>query len=381
MNHDVQVSLVRRVLAHLEHRTTDSAAVPSRLATATYTDPARYERELERVFRGMPVAIGHGSQLRAPGDFLTHDASGVPLLVVRGDDGRLGAFLNVCRHRGTRVEAAPCGARKAFVCPYHAWSYARDGKNVGIPHAGGFAGIEQRDLLRVPVAEVAGFVFVRPSPGDDPGFEAALRASLGPIADDLDSFGTTTAHAYAPVVQPRPLSWKLAIDVFLETYHLRTAHKNSIYAMFFDNVGLVDLIGPHQRNVFPKRSIRELAALPEATWELRRHANVLYHLFPNTLLLVEPDHAAVLHLWPVGADRTLLTAYTLVAEPPATDKARGYWDANNAVLYQAIAEDFALGESIQRGLAHQPDVVFGAFEHALAHFHAQIERAVQPSPG
>jgi phenylpropionate dioxygenase-like ring-hydroxylating dioxygenase large terminal subunit len=181
---------------------------------------------------------------------------------------------------------------------------------------------------------------------------------------------------FAPVRQERALSWKLAIDVFLESYHLRPTHKDSIYPMFFDNVGLVDRVGPHLRNIFPKRTIRELPALPTESWELRRHANVLYHLFPNTLILVEPDHAAVLHLWPQGPDRTLLTAYTLVPEAPAmTDSARAYWDANNTILYNAIDEDFAMGESIQRGLASgaNREVVFGAFEHALAHFHHQID--------
>ena len=82
------------------------------------------------------------------------------------------------------------------------------------------------------------------------------------------------------------------------------------------------------------------------------------------------------HAWPLGPARTLLHSYTLVPEPPVTEKAQRYWDANNAILYGAIEEDFALGESIQRGLASgaNRDVVFGAFEHALAHFHAQIDR-------
>src|SRR6185436_2231160 len=141
----------------------------------------------------------------------------------------------------------------------------------------------------------------------------------------------------------------------------------------FDNLGLVDPVGPHLRNVFPKRTIRELAGAPPESWELRRHANVLFHLFPNTLVLVEPDHAAVLHLWPEGPGSTRLTAYMLVPEQPATDKARAYWEANDKILMNAVGEDFAMGESIQRGLAAASgDFVFGAFEHALTHFHAQI---------
>ncbi|HEU0037516.1 MAG TPA: SRPBCC family protein [Kofleriaceae bacterium] len=377
MNHDLQCQLVRRVLAHVEHRTTDHDAAPSTVPIEAYADAARIERENRRLFRATPVAIGHASQLAEPGAFVTHDASGVPVLVVRGDDGRLRGFLNVCRHRGTRVEPAACGTRKAFVCPYHAWSYRCDGALLGIPHERGFAGVDRGALGLVPVAvgEAAGLVFVRPMPLQ-PGEPAMLDAAawLGPLVDDLVGFGIASAHRHEPRVQTRALSWKLAIDIFLEAYHLRPTHKDSIYGMFFDNLGLVDRVGPHLRNVFPKRTIRELATEPEASWELRRHANVLFHVFPNTLILVEPDHAAVLHLWPIGATGARLESYTLVPEPPTTDKARAYWDANHAILYGAIEEDFAMGESIQRGLASgaNREIQLGAFEHALAHFHAQI---------
>ncbi|MBV8762342.1 MAG: Rieske 2Fe-2S domain-containing protein [Deltaproteobacteria bacterium] len=374
MQRELQHQLVRRVLAHLEHRTTDHDDHATSQPVSAYLDPVRHDRERVALFRRVPLLVGRASQLASPGDFFTHDASGVPLLIVRDDAGTIRAFLNVCRHRGTRVEAAPCGAKKAFVCPYHAWTYGRDGALLSIAHPSGFAGFERRGLVEVPCAEIAGFIAVAPSP-DAPPID---RTWLGPLADELLGFMPASSHVYAPTVMSKAMSWKLAIDVFLESYHLRPTHKQTIYPLFFDNLGLVDRVGPHLRNVFPKRSIRELANLPSDTWELRRRANVLYHLFPNTLVLVEPDHAAVLHLWPQGPDRTLLTSYTLVPEPP-NDKARAYWDANNAILYGAIEEDFAMGESIQRGLASgaNRDVIFGAFEHALAHFHRQIDLHTQ----
>jgi phenylpropionate dioxygenase-like ring-hydroxylating dioxygenase large terminal subunit len=330
----------------------------------------------------MPVA--HASSLAAPGDFVTHDHLGVPLLLVRNDDGELHAFLNVCRHRGTRVEDLPCGsAKKAFVCPYHAWSYGRDGSLLGIPHAEGFAGIDkgERGLVRIPAGEGGGLVWVRASRATSPEDTKLDVASwLGPLAADLEGYGIKTSHPYAPRTFVKELNWKLAMDVFLEAYHLRTAHKDTIYGIFFDNIGLVDRVGPHLRNLFPKRTIRELAGQPDETKvsSLRLHANILFHLFPSTLVLVQPDHAAVVHAWPDGPARTRLTTYTLVPEPALSEKARAYWDRNNAILYGATDEDFALGESIQRGLgalaSANEHVIFGSFEHGLSHFHAELAK-------
>lgn len=387
MRSEKQIEAVRRVMAHLDGKTTDHDGPPSPLAARVYHDPARLAREEERLFRGMPVAVGHSSELRAPGDFLTHDATGVPLLVVRGDDGELSAFLNVCRHRGTRVEGAPCGsAKKAFVCPYHSWTYDRAGSLVGIPHEKGFGPVAraERSLVRVPVGEAAGMIFVRasrPAAGESLALDAA--AHLGGIAEDLEGFGLRASHVYDKRDYVKECTWKLTIDIFLETYHLRPTHKDSIYPLFFDNVGLVDRVGPHQRNVFPKRSIRDLAKEPDDVVgrSLRLHANVLFLVFPNTLVLVQPDHAAVLSVFPLGPTRTRLCTYTAIPEPALSPKARAYWDANNRILYDATDEDFRMGESIQKNLRESVmgangTVLFGSFEHALTHFHAEVARRV-----
>ena len=381
MNQSLQCQLVHRALTHVDHRTTDTDGEPVRLAAAAYADP-----QLD-MFRRVPLAVGHVSQIPEPGDFFTHDHAGVPLIIARTDDGIV-AMVNVCRHRGTRVESAPCGKRDKLVCPYHAWTYARDGRLLGIPHRKAFGviarsgsagprsdaercgeSIDGRDLVRVPVADVDGLIFVQLEGAFDPTW-------LGPIADELAGFGLDTGHFYAPVEWPRAMSWKLGIDIFLETYHLRPTHGSSIFPMFYDNIGLVDRIGPHVREIIPKRSIETLRARPEADWRIREHANVLYHLFPNTLVLVQADHTAIVHIWPAGPSSALLHAYMLVPEPPRTDKARGYWDANRTILHDAVREDLAMGESIQRGMSSGAtrDVVFGAFEHALSHFHEQLAR-------
>ena len=379
MKHELQVELVKRVLAHVEAKTTDTDPSGTMLDVGAYADGPRIQREMDHLFRKLPLPLAHISDLPNPGDFLTHDKSGIPLLLVRRDDGGVDAFINVCRHRGTKVESAASGNKRAFSCPYHGWTYGRRGQLVTVPHERGFSCIDKasRGLARAACSVAAGFVWVIPEAlAEGANHEVDVASWLGPIVEDLEGFGIATAVAHDGDRRSvdRDISWKIAIDIFLETYHLRPTHKDSIYPMFFDNLGLVDRIGSHQRNVFPKRSIRELATVDESTWQLRQHANVLFHVFPNTLILVQPDHAAVLNVWPIGTDRANVSSYILIPERAQSDKARGYWKANADILYNATDEDYAMGESIQRGLASgaNRELVFGAYEHSLAHFHGKI---------
>jgi phenylpropionate dioxygenase-like ring-hydroxylating dioxygenase large terminal subunit len=359
----LELSLIERVRTHLRDRTTDQGE-EGRAPVAHYRDPARLQRERDGLFKRLPVAIGHGCMAPAPGDFFTHDALGVPILAVRGDDGTLRAFLNVCRHRGTQVARGAGKACRAFVCPYHGWTYDRAGALVGVPHKAGFRRTPP-GLVPLPTAELAGLVFINADP----------EPYLGPLAADLTSFGLQSHHIFSRRRETRPLNWKIGIEIFLETYHLKRTHEETIYPLFFDNLGLVDRVGPHLRNIFPKRTIRALVDDNREAWSLRAHANVLYHLFPNTLVLMQPDHASVLHLFPQTVDTTIIESYTLVPEAPRSDKAREYWSANNEILYGATDEDFERGESIQRGLssAANEHFSFATYEHALTHFHAQIE--------
>jgi phenylpropionate dioxygenase-like ring-hydroxylating dioxygenase large terminal subunit len=381
MDTETQARLVKRVFQLLDDGTTDREESGSSLPASIYVDEARHAREVDVLFRRLPLPIVHASVIADEGAFVTHDLSGVPVLVVRGAGGGVSAFLNVCRHRGARLEEKACGTRKAFACPYHGWTYGLDGRLLHIPHADGFGHVDpgSRPLVRIPAEEAFGFVWARLCPLE-PGESASLDVAswLGPVGPDLEGFGIPTAHVYSPRLFTKEMNWKLVVDVFLESYHFKSAHRDTSYPMFFDNLAIAEALGPHARNIYPKRSIRGLAAEPERGWELRRHALIVYHLFPGTILLVVGDHAAVVHAWPDGPGRSRCESYTLVPKPPTADRVRAYWDRNNAILYGTTDEDFAMGESVQRGMRSgaNSDVVLGAFEHGLRHFHAEIERRI-----
>ena len=137
-------SLVRRLLDHIEHHTTDMAEDVYEVPADAYTSRAHFEEELEALFLGAPLVLCLSGSLPRPGTFRTVDLCGTPVLVTRDADGRVRAMANVCRHRGVRV-ADGGGQTRRLTCPFHAWVYDLEGKLVGVPTAEGFEGMCRED--------------------------------------------------------------------------------------------------------------------------------------------------------------------------------------------------------------------------------------------
>ena len=167
MQHATQVTLTRRVIDFVERDTTELAQSVFLNPVSTYTCPEQAQREQHMLFRGHPLFFGLSCELPNPGDFRADDLSGVPILVVRGRDGQLNAFLNVCRHRGAKIATGSGSGKRLFVCPYHAWTYDLDGRLTRLNPEAGFPGITcaERSLVPLPVAEKHGLIFVQATPG------------------------------------------------------------------------------------------------------------------------------------------------------------------------------------------------------------------------
>ena len=157
MQHADQVTYIERMLAMARANTRDDGQV-SHTSVEEYYDADRFERE-KAMLRRNPQVVAFSAQLRKPGDFVANTDSGQPVLVTRGTDGKLRAFLNVCRHRSATVELKPCGSgKRAFVCPYHGWSYDLTGRLVGITDSAWFGEIDKatHGLRPLAVAEKYG---------------------------------------------------------------------------------------------------------------------------------------------------------------------------------------------------------------------------------
>lgn len=377
MDQTTATALIRRTLDHLADGTTDMLPAGHVRPVTFYTDEAQFARERANLFRRLPVAIGYSADVAKPGDFVTHDLSGVPLLAVRGRDGKLRAFVNACRHRGTRVEWEACGrGKRAFVCPYHAWTYGDDGALAHIPHEEGFPGLDRarRGLVPVRAAEHAGLVWAVP----DAAWTGDLSRMLAPLAGELDALGLAAHVPYAPRRYEVAANWKLVNDSSLDSYHIRHAHRKTIASLFLDTMCIFDRFGQNQRLFLAKRSIETLRNTDPAGWRIRDHGSPLYFFFPGTIVLLEPDHAQIAQVWPLSPDRTLVTGATLIPEAPASEKARAHWDKNVHIFWNTLIEDFALMESKHSTLraGANSELVFGRFEHSAAWFHEAVDAAL-----
>ncbi|MEO5880797.1 MAG: aromatic ring-hydroxylating dioxygenase subunit alpha [Caldimonas sp.] len=355
---------------------------PAESPVGRYLDPLRHERE-QRALRRLPHAVGPAARVGAAGDWFATALLGVPVLVCRGEDTVLRAFINVCRHRGSVVAAeGECGrGRSRFVCPYHSWTYDCHGALVGRPHEADFPTVPRSaaSLVELAVAERCGLVWVVPEA--TAGFD--WDGYFGPLAAELEALGYDAAAA-SPHERRfvQTSNWKLVLDANLESYHFQYAHRTTIAHLFHDNLVQQQSFGQHQRIVLPKRSLAEAAAEPP-TWDLLgRHSNIIYFFFPSTFLLWEGDHVNGFSVTPEGVATSACASWMLVPAAGHSRRDAGHWSRNWKIFWDAIDEDFALAASMQRGLASGANrsLHFGRNEFACELFEGALEALIAAEP-
>ncbi len=364
-------AVAARVLSHVREGTTDEGGEVWREPVENYRSEERLRRELA-LLRRLPVPFCPSAALREPGSYVARQAAGVPILALRGEDGKVRAFHNACRHRGAEV-ASGMGCAKALICPYHGWTYRLDGRLAGVPHERGFPDIDRSAHGLVPVLaqERSGIVFITQSgePGErDPG-----EGLPDLIAADQDLIDTHDNEA--------EFNWKVSLEGSIEGYHIRFGHPETFYPYGYDNLNVVEHCGRNSRVTFPFRRIEKLADVPEAERRIEGRVTYVYHLFPNALVTVLSHHTILVVLEPIAPGRTRNVAYSLArtgGDPAAVETARR--DAQ-FVTQTGAPEDRALAESVQRTLESGANehFTFGHFESAIIHFHRNLHAALDES--
>ncbi len=184
-----------------------------------YTDPEVYQLELDRIVTRNWILAGHASQIPAAGDYLVFSLTNESAIIVRGKDGTIRAFANVCRHRGSLVCLENRGNKRKFECPYHGWTYDLDGKLIGARSMQGSFKKEEYGLHPVSLKLLGGLIFVCFC-DDPPSLEGAQRDLAEPMAMfDFENLKVAASKTY-----PIAANWKLAIENYQECYHCATAH-------------------------------------------------------------------------------------------------------------------------------------------------------------
>jgi phenylpropionate dioxygenase-like ring-hydroxylating dioxygenase large terminal subunit len=377
-NSTEEIEIIKTVLAYHDSGTTHMEADIMLNPVTHYTDSERLKLEIETLFRKFPIIVGHTSQLKEAGEFLTHDDSGVPMLITRSRNGNIRAFANVCRHRGARIVSEPCGKANTITCPYHGWTYDLDGRLRGIRQPAGFESINKdtHGLVELPAFERFGLLWARPTPSDQ---IIDIQSWLAPMEEQLASLDLAGHSIFRERSVHLNMNWRIALEGFLETYHFCSAHKETACSAYLDNQSPFLDKYPHVRNAVPLTKITELKDKDPDTWDYRANFMTQNYLFPCNFVQVMTDHVYIHTIIPTGADTCVFKCLMLIPEPAATEKAKKYWEANYNVVKKVFDEDFEIGEGIQQGFASgaNTNFTFGRFEAGLQLAQNALEDALQ----
>lgn len=283
----------------------------------TYHSPALFALERERVFLTHWQLAGHVCDVPAPGDWLAFDLLGERAVVMRGQDGVVRAFHNLCRHRGARVvDGAQGTCRGAIVCPFHGWVYNLDGTLRGASRPESFGGMDRAafGLKPIEMETFHGFIFLRFAPGPQP----PVAQLLAPFSADFAAYGF---DRLLPVSTPDwttdlPVNWKSVRDVDNEGYHVALAHPGlqELYGRTYRDLNLADglSISHGEFGDAPGRgwSVRHYVRLSPPRDDLPGHlrrAWTYYGLFPNMVIAATPEGVQFYQDLPLSPGLTRLT--------------------------------------------------------------------------
>lgn len=322
-----------------------------------YTSEAFYRREVERIFMRCWNFIGRADQVPNPGDYFAFDFCGVPVVIVRGDDGEVRAFSNSCRHRGSQI-AEGQGNCKHLVCPYHSWTYSLKGDLIGCAEMQDTRDFDRAQHGLVPIAlrTWGGFLFLNfdPEPGPFDDFIGSLPIKLEDY--DLDSLVCTRRQEFL-----MDCNWKLFVENAKEAYHIATVHRATInkyasvkhagYAVEEADGEYVITFAGHEGSM---ALLKDAKGFPKMETLKGREANGTTSplIYPSTYLAFTIDCAWYLELHPMGPDRTLLVhggcfPKSRLERPDFEEVAANYykrWDIT-------IAEDIRACNLQQKGVS------------------------------
>jgi len=372
--------MARHNLAHAKAGTIEQEPEVMRVPVTNYFDPDRWKLEIDRVFKRMPLMLALTCEMSDPGDYRALEAVGVPVLLVRGDDGEVRGFVNMCSHRGSQVVQEGTGNGKRFSCPYHAWTYDQRGNLVSVYASNDFGEIDTscNGLTKLPVIERAGLIWVVL----DPNSTIDIGAFLSDYDEVLAHFGFATWHLFDRRTLQGP-NWKIAYDGYMDLYHLPILHRETFGAQM-PNQALYYPWGPHQRVSSPDPSLAQMEDLPEEDWPEAHMLSGVWTIFPHVSIASFDGGGGrgvmISQLFPGESPGESYTVQNYVMESePNEEQAAAANEQFKLLEYVVREEDYATGLRQQKALltGAKSHVMFGRNEGGGHRFHRWLDTLLE----
>ncbi len=307
-----------------------------------YVDPRIAELEAGTVFSKTWQMVGRVEQVEAPGQFVTANVAGEPIVVVRGNDGLLRGFYNVCRHHAAAVVTESCGQASRLHCPYHGWNYGLDGSLKGMPEFDGVKNFDRQQNGLVPVrAEIwEKFVFVNLDPEAVP-----LRDFLGGLVKRIAPLNVSKLHYFDSRVYDIHCNWKVFIDNYLDGgYHVPHLHKGLSSVLDYKQYTI------ENEDRYCLQSSPMVASYEDVAIGATRKGDRAWYFwqYPNLMINCYEGYMDTNLVLPVDVDHCRVIFDFYFADVSVAH--REYNQQSVAVGARVQDEDLGICEAVQRGL-------------------------------
>ena len=331
---------LEQIVASYDHTAPLSEA--STIPGPWYVDERMAELERQTVFSKTWQVLARAEQVANRGQFVTGVVAGEPIVAVRGQDGALRAFYNVCRHHAAKVVTEPCGSASLLHCPYHGWNYGLDGSLKGMPEFDGVKNFERRENGLVPVkAEIwEAFVFVNLDPQ-----AASLPTFLGGLATRCAPLGLSQLHYFATKTYDIACNWKVFVDNYLDGgYHVPHLHKGLSSVLDYKSYTI------ENEDRYCLQSSPMVASDEDAATGMTRKGDRAWYFwqYPNLMINCYDGYMDTNLVIPVDVDHCRVVFDFFFSD--VSEAARAYNDQSIAVGDRVQDEDLGICEDVQRGL-------------------------------
>ncbi|HLS98891.1 MAG: aromatic ring-hydroxylating dioxygenase subunit alpha [Porticoccaceae bacterium] len=348
-----------------------------------YFDPGFAALEREHIWLKTWLMVGHESEFPTTGAYRVINKLDRSVIITRGKDGELRAFHNSCRHRGSALLVTEQeGSTQRFTCPYHAWGYGLNGDLVVVPDAHDFPCLNKSEMGLVPVRceTWRGLVYLNFDDGAEP-----LADFMAPMAAQATGFpleNLVVKHRYAVEAD---CNWKVAFDNFLEIYHVRFCHPQSLAPYLNSQSFVVSLFdNGHSRFATRKQQTDTLFAytglrVSDQADPTFNEYTIALPTFPNSFYALDSAGFNYLTFWPLAPGKVLMEG-TLFGWPADSEEDKAYWATMRTAVEGILAEDMYLFPGLQKSMESGaiPTLMMGYQERALYWYQEEIDRRIGP---